>query len=664
VIGRRATLALRLGCVAALVALVGGCASTRDSIGSRSVDGLTSALASVPHRSVSPLPTARLASGLIPPTNRWFSGLVFGDSPQPVFPLPLSFGLTPTGFAFGVPEVVTGANTITGEYAPAVTVDDSATSEEVTAYDEASVTIAQRGADGSPIGSVVIAEGSPTVTYTSARAGSVRLGQTYDSRGNGLYSTTIGGLSYGLLTGGHLDGGVLRLAKNQTAVWFAVPRDRDVSQLASHVSALHSASLTYAINGKKATTTLAYHSSGNTMVAALPSQRTAMSAPATCALGSYPTVYGTLSLCAGGTLSWSSPALAPSDGLDASKLTGADKGELRAALAKDLAATPPLPTDSYFGGKALYRLANLLTIAHDVGDGDAAAAIQKQLSAALEKWTTPNGCAARTTQCFVYDPTAKGIVGLAASFGSEQFNDHHFHYGYFLYAASVAARYDPSLIPKIEPVMNLLAADIASPTSSKSFPQFRVFDAYAGHSWASGYAPFADGNNQESSSEAVDAWNGLALWAAVTGNAGLKSEATWLLSSEAASAKADWTNFERTAAVYTDFKHGVVGVNWGAKRDFATWFSADANAKLGIQLIPMSPASSYLGGDPGRIASNVKEATPRGFDVSLGDYLLMYSALGGKSAAASALATARSLPDKYIDGADSRSYLLAWIMTR
>jgi endoglucanase Acf2 len=264
----------------------------------------------------------------------------------------------------------------------------------------------------------------------------------------------------------------------------------------------------------------------------------------------------------------------------------------------------------------------------------------------------------------VYDPKAKGMVGLAASFGSDQFNDHHFHYGYFLYAASVAARYDPSLIPKIEPVVNLLAADIASPASSKSFPELRVFDAYAGHSWAAGYAPFADGNNQESSSEAVGAWNGLALWATVTHNPGLRTEAIWLLSSEAASAKAYWTNFDPTADVYTGFDHGVVGINWGAKRDSATWFSADANAKLGIQLIPMSPASGYLGGDSGRIASNVTEATPHGFDVSFGDYLLMYSALTGKPGAESALATARSLPQKYIDDADSRSYLLAWIMTR
>ncbi|HMH59179.1 MAG TPA: glycosyl hydrolase, partial [Galbitalea sp.] len=375
-------------------------------------------------------------------------------------------------------------------------------------------------------------------------------------------------------------------------------------------------------------------------------------------------VYGSLSLCAGPTLSWASPKVSPSDSLDSARLSTADKTELRAQLTKDIRATEPLPTDTYYGGKALYRLANLLTIAHDVGDTSSAATLQAKLDAALKRWATPNGCATRSSQCFVYDPKAKGLVGLQASFGSDQFNDHDFHYGYFLYAASVAVKYDPSLRAPIEPVMDLLAADIGTAHTSRSFPTRRLFDAYAGHSWASGYAPFADGNNQESSSEAVDAWNGLALWGKTTDNPDLETEAEWMLSAEAASAKADWTNFDRSDPVYSGYQHGVVGINWGGKRDYATWFSADANAKLGIQLIPMSPASTYLAGDPSRIEQNIAAAAPSGFDVALGDYLLMYSALEGPSQASSALTRARTLPAKYIDDGDSRSYLMAWIMTR
>jgi hypothetical protein len=137
-----------------------------------------------------------------------------------------------------------------------------------------------------------------------------------------------------------------------------------------------------------------------------------------------------------------------------------------------------------------------------------------------------------------------------------------------------------------------------------------------------------------------------------------------MLSAEAASATAYWTNFNTADPVYSGYQHDVVGINWGGKREYATWFSADANAKLGIQLIPMSPASTYLGGDPKRIARNVAEAAPGGYDVQFGDYLLMYSSLEGKAGAAAALALALKLPDKFIDDADSRSYLLAWIMTR
>jgi len=82
------------------------------------------------------------------------------------------------------------------------------------------------------------------------------------------------------------------------------------------------------------------------------------------------------------------------------------------------------------------------------------------------------------------------MIGLAASFGSDEYNDHHFHYGYFLYAAGVLCADDSALAAKLAPVMDLLAADIASPTDTGFFPQWRPFDAYASHSWASGTSPF------------------------------------------------------------------------------------------------------------------------------------------------------------------------------
>jgi endo-1,3(4)-beta-glucanase len=209
--------------------------------------------------------------------------------------------------------------------------------------------------------------------------------------------------------------------------------------------------------------------------------------------------------------------------------------------------------------------------------------------------------------------------------------------------------------------MNLVAADIAS-SGGKYFPERRAFDAYAGHSWASGFSPFADGNNQESSSESVTAYNGLALWAQAIGDEGLEQQATWMMSAEAASALAYWTNFDQSEAVYEGYEHGIASLNWGGKREYATWFSDEPNAKLAILLIPMSPVAGYLGGDPERILANVEEAAPKGYDVQFGDYLLMYRALAGEAEAADAIELARELPDDSIDDGNSRSYLLAWLM--
>jgi len=667
---RRATVLGGAGAVLA-VALLAGCAAGGGASGgsagggsaSSSAAALQTGLSGVPHRSVSPMPAARLAAHLVPPTNRWFSGLVFGEQPQPVFPLPLSFALTGSGFGFGVPDVHSGADSISGEYAPAITVDDGSVSSLVVDYDEASVTIEQKDAAGHAIGTVVIAEGSPVVSYTAKRDGVLTLGTPFDGAGR-VRSATVNGTGYGLITPGVLSGSRLTLTAGQTVELFAAPTGVAPAKVGEHVSGLIGVSASYRVDTSRVTTTLNYHSAAQTLIAAMPHQRAGLVTPTRCDLGSYPSVYGTLALCSGSELSWTAPKISPDATLNLDAISADEKAQLRAQLADDLQHTPPLPGDTYFGGKALYRLANLLTLAHQLGATGTADAVQAKLDTALTRWTQPKGCAARATQCFVYDPTAKGMVGLTASFGSDQFNDHAFHYGYFVYAAGVAARYEPSLIPRLKPTVNLLAADIASPGASSAFPTRRGFDAYAGHSWASGYAPFADGNNQESSSEAANAWNGLGLWAAATGDAGLSTEATWMLSAEAASATAYWTDFDTRDPAYAGYRHGVVGINWGGKRDDATWFSAEPNAKLGIQLIPMSPASRYLAGDPDRISRNIAEAAPAGVDVQFGDYLLMYSALGGRDAAAQALTTARTLPAQFIDDADSRSYLLAWILSR
>jgi endoglucanase Acf2 len=418
------------------------------------------------------------------------------------------------------------------------------------------------------------------------------------------------------------------------------------------------------VNGDTATTTLRYLTEGGepTVVAVLPHQAAGLEGSPDCGLGTYTGVLGEMDVCATGDLAWSVPTLEPSGALDLSGLDESQKATLAEQVAADAAADKPFAADTYFGGKSLYRVVNLYQVARQVGADDVAGDLRTRVVDQIDEWAQPDGCEQREERCFVYDPAARGMVGKVPSFGSEEFNDHHFHYGYFLYAAGVMAAEDPALAERWAPVIDLLAADIATSGGSSFFPDRRVFDVYGGHSWASGTSPFGDGNNQESSSEAVTAWNGLALWAQASGKEDLEAQARWMLAAEAASALAYWTNFPLDEALYDGFDHTVTSLVWGGKRDYATWFSAEPSAMLGILVLPMSPVADYLAVDPDRVRSNLEDSVPDGYDVMFGDFLLMYSALAGPEEAAAALEEAAALSDERIDDGNTRSYLLAWIM--
>ncbi|CAN5254531.1 hypothetical protein BH11ACT2_BH11ACT2_13670 [soil metagenome] len=635
--------------VTALGLLLSGCSASAPSAG----PDVAALAAKLPQESVKTPDMTRLAKGLTPPTNAWFSGLVFGAQPKPVFPLPLSFGLTGSGFTFGVPVVTTAPGAIAAPNRPDVTIDTGADRHTVTAYDDVSVTTTESVA-GRDIGRVTIARGSPVVSLVADASRDIHLSASFARHGSVLV-TSVGGRQYGLVTTGTLHGGVLHLNTGETANWFAVPRDGSATALAEY--AAHGIEKVRT-SWQSTTTTLDYSTrGGDVLIGTLPHQRAKLGAPASCDLGSFETTYGRMDLCSGSRLSWSVDAVKPASSLDLGSVSAADRKELRAQLGKDIAATPALPGDTYYGGKALARLATLLQLARELGDTGSASTLQKTLATELTTWASP--CAGRSEKCFVYDPKVHGIVGHAASFGSDEFNDHHFHYGYFLFAAGVAAQDDAGLEKKLAPTMTLLAADIGSATASTGFPALRNFDPYSGHSWASGYSPFADGNNQESSSEAIAAWNGLATWARTAKNEPLASEATWLLSSEAASAMDYWLDFDEKAKPYVGYDRSVVGIVWDGKRDYGTWFSAEPSAILGIQLLPMGAYADYLARDPARIRASVKEA---GQPKQFADYLLMYSALAGKTDAAAALTKARALPEAQLDPGNSRTYLLAWIM--
>jgi len=619
-------------------------------------------VAAVTTRTPKTLVMPRLAEGVTPPTNHWFTGLVFGEQAQPVFPMPLGFGLTKSGFEFWLPKVVVNAKTIGAEQGPRLALSvDGVTGGVVSAYDAASVVVQLRDASGAGVADVRLVQGSPTISVKALKDVKLTGSGAFTAVGS-AWQATLGATVFGLTGDVKVSGSDVTLASGQTGVFFVPPTTgMTVADLASKARAVTGTDVTYEIGTNDVTTTIRYAAGGPAMVVSMPHHEGSLVSKGQ-SLGSYDSVYGKLELYATETLVWRAKRWDIRTALDLSKLSSDQKAKLATQVAADVASSKPYPEDSYFGGKGLYRDAMLMEIAKAVGANDAAKTVKDRLTTALQRWTEPKGADARATECFVYDATYHGMIGLKASFGSDEYNDHHFHYGYFLYAAGVLCADDSALAAKLAPVMDLLAADIASPTDTGFFPQWRPFDAYASHSWASGTSPFADGNNQESSSEAVNAWAGLALWARARGDKAMEQQATWMHSLEAQTALAYWLAPDMSA--FPGFQHHIVGIGFGAKRDYATWFSPDPTAILTIQVLPASPSAGYLAASPDRVSAAVAEAVGSGdYRKTYGDYCLLYSALASKDAAAKALDTAPSLAD-HIDDGSSMSYLLAYLMTR
>jgi endoglucanase Acf2 len=635
-------------------------------VGAEAAPDLDEAVTQLPEIAGSTAAT-RVADDVPPPTNRWYSGMLFGDAPQPVFPVPLALLAEPDAVTIGLPDVTATETTIAGPFVPRLRLGVEADAFVASAADPVSVTLMYRSGD-TDVGRLVTAAGWPYVAYTAVEAQSVSVPSEVQQNDQGWLSGSIGESQYGVVVtdaSGALrpaegQQGRIDLAEGESVLLFAAPDAQVLDALAQRAVPVTGVQIAYQVGADETLTRLRYLTPDDapTAVATMPHHQQVGESGEQ--LGEVASIWGPLTLVAGSELTTSVPTLRPQGTLDLSGLDEQQRAELAEQVRRDVdaqVAAPASPTDAYFGGKAAYRMAQLTRLAADVGEAQAAADIRKRVVADLDAWFTDE-CAQGSLRCFGYDPEFRGVVAQEPSFGSELFNDHHFHYGYFLAAAATLAEDDPELAERWQPWLTALHADIAAPVSSSALPALRVFDPYAGHSWASGLSPFADGNNQESSSEAVNAWNGMGHWASIVGDDRLAERATWLLSLEAATARAYWVE---PADLPDEFAHQVIALNWGGKRDWATWFSAEPSAMLGIQLIPMGPVSTHLGGDPERVRANVEEAAADGYDVQFGDYLLMYLALADP---AEALEQARDLPDERLDDGTTRSYLLAWVMAQ
>ncbi|KAG7344297.1 glycosyl hydrolase family 81 protein [Nitzschia inconspicua] len=310
--------------------------------------------------------------------------------------------------------------------------------------------------------------------------------------------------------------------------------------------------------------------------------------------------------------------------------------------------------DTYFSGKFLAKLARILTVAEEVEElcgkkgflerhiggylqfcrnstlpsqSEVRDAFQ-ELREGVEVWIngtaeTPFvydrswggviscGCYMENEKCINKYPDCPGFSDQGLNFGNGFYNDHHFHYGYHIYAAAAVAYFDPAWGKKHFEQVLMLIRDIANPSKEdSSFPLFRHKDWYLGSSWASGTTipPHLNGNNQESSSEAIAAYEGVALFGQVMEevwrsaddkrNAAISSEISkvgrLLTSTELTSAKKYWhvTSKDDPQRIYPEiYTAHCIGILWNTMAQFGTWFGAAGYLPIGIQLLPLTAIS-------------------------------------------------------------------------
>ncbi|KAL2335308.1 hypothetical protein Fmac_016521 [Flemingia macrophylla] len=281
------------------------------------------------------------------------------------------------------------------------------------------------------------------------------------------------------------------------------------------------------------------------------------------------------------------------------------RDEVVSALVNDvegLNSSAIATNSSYFFGKLIAKAARLALIAEEVCFLDVIPKVRKYLKETIEPWLegTFNG------NGFLYDGkwggiiTKQGSTDAGADFGFGIYNDHHYHLGYFLYGVAVLAKIDPVWGRKYKPQAYSLMADFMtlSRRSNSNYTRLRCFDLYKLHSWAGGLTEFADGRNQESTSEAVNAYYSAALMGLAYGDTHLVAIGSTLTALEIHAAQMWWHVKVGDNPYGEDFgrENKVVGVLWANKRDSGLWFAPPEwkECRLGIQLLPLLPISEVL----------------------------------------------------------------------
>ncbi|TDH64812.1 uncharacterized protein CCR75_000633 [Bremia lactucae] len=279
-----------------------------------------------------------------------------------------------------------------------------------------------------------------------------------------------------------------------------------------------------------------------------------------------------------------------------------EKIDLLNTLKKDITANwTGWDVDSwYFNGKTFQKFASLCIMASDkliVGDDTK---LLKFCLQKLERLIEPvlNNT---LTPFLMYDTLYHGLISTSIfrnnniyeEFGNSIYNDHHYHYGYYLVASAMIKHLDPhwERLPELERIIWTMIRDVANPSKlDPYFPRFRHFTWYLGHSYSHGATSIDNGKDEESTSEDINFCYGLLLWGRMTGRKDIEDLGSLMLRLNAHAIRTYFL-LKRDNPIHPPdiVRNHVTGIFFDNLVFYNTFFLDEVYAIHGIQMIPVSP---------------------------------------------------------------------------
>lgn len=623
-------------------------------------------------------------------TNQWFSSVYFSKTSENMFAFPWALKFLKDGFGLSVPQIGVSDNLIMGAYTEDLrVVIDSANemrAQVIGSGDFSADIVLLDDKTLDEIGVVTITHGSPFVFYQLKKNKKITISvadNTSYKREGSYWIFVKNNLRYGVIVNKDVEliedvelgeGKLSFITKSNNALitLVVVPEEADFNTVVPMALDPIEDTKAYFVKTKKGEYFNVFEvitkSEKGTLLALLPHQSVDLFTGNVKKFSDkkFSTIRGEQEIYEGSKFFIRNSSFRmPSSSLDLTVLSVEERGKLKELLLADIENFSGFKaTDTYFLGKEVLRAAQVYDLAMQLGLESQARKIKDILYTEFSVWKNNLNTNAQPEygKYFTYDTKIRGIIGHKTSFGSEEFNDHHFHYGYFVHAAALLGKYDKEFVVGYKDVVNLFLKDYLNTNRDNSdFSFVRDFDLYEGHSWAAGTAMFGDGNNQESTSEAIHAYYAGWLWNSVVGNKQLTITAAWLYNQEINTALTYWMLAKKHSPQYAGYRHSLISLLWGGKSEFGTWFSGEPEAKVGIQLIPFTPASEYLKDIPAEIIEKHLAETIFPQKKMFFDQLLMYEAIKNP---AKALELFNNVEDADLDGGNSKSFLYAWIVTR